>query len=70
MREQCLMFMLLLAESEHAEKDPLEITFRKDIVESYKPIGKSLFTLFCLINICLSLSDNANKIKTLNIETA
>ena len=25
---------------------------------------------FCLINICLSLSDNANKIKTLNIERA
>ena len=23
---------------------------------------------FCLINICLSLSDDANKIKTLNIE--
>ena len=32
------MFMLLLAASEHAEKDPLEIKFRKDIVESYKPI--------------------------------
>ena len=25
---------------------------------------------FCLINICLSLSDDANKIKTLNIERA
>mgnify|MGYP007094292401 CR=1 FL=1 len=24
--------------SEHAEKNPLEIKFRKDIVESYKPI--------------------------------
>ena len=46
MREQRLRFMLLLAESEHAEKDPLEIKFRKDIVESYKPIGESLFTLF------------------------
>ena len=25
---------------------------------------------FCLIDICLSLSDDANKIKTLNIERA
>ena len=25
---------------------------------------------FCLINICLSLSDDANKIQTLNIERA
>ena len=25
---------------------------------------------FCLINICLSLSDDANKVKTLNIERA
>ena len=25
---------------------------------------------FCVINICLSLSDDANKIKTLNIERA
>ena len=25
---------------------------------------------FCLINICLSLSDDANKMKTLNIERA
>ena len=25
---------------------------------------------FCLINICLSLCDDANKIKTLNIERA
>ena len=25
---------------------------------------------FCLINICLSLSDDANRIKTLNIERA
>ena len=30
--------MLLLAASEHAEKDSLEIKFRKGIVESYKPI--------------------------------
>jgi len=30
--------MLLLAASEHAEKDPLEIKFWKDIVESYKHI--------------------------------
>ena len=27
-----------------------------------------LFTFFSLINICLSLSDEANKIKSLNIE--
>ena len=32
------MFMLLLAASERAEKNPLKIKFRKDIVESYKPI--------------------------------
>ena len=38
MRKQCLMFMLLLAASECAEKKPLKIKFRKDIVESYKPI--------------------------------
>ena len=30
--------MLLLAASERAEKNPLKIKFRKDIVESYKPI--------------------------------
>ena len=36
MRIQCLMFMLLLAISERAEKYPLKIKFRK--VESYKPI--------------------------------
>ena len=38
MRKQCLMFMLLLAPSERAEKNPLKIKFRKDLVESYKPI--------------------------------
>ena len=38
MRKQCLMFMLLLAASERAEKNPLKIKFRKDIVETYKPI--------------------------------
>lgn len=32
------MFMLLLAASERAEKNPLKINFRKDIVESYQPI--------------------------------
>ena len=32
--------MLLLAASEHAEKNPLEIKFRKDIVESYN-IGRA-----------------------------
>ena len=30
--------MLLLAASERTEKNPLKIKFRKDIVESYKPI--------------------------------
>ena len=38
MRKQCLVFMILLAASERAEKNPLKIKFRKDIVESYKPI--------------------------------
>ena len=38
MRKQCLMFMLLLAASECAEINRLKIKFRKDIVESYKPI--------------------------------
>ena len=38
MRKQCLVFMLLLAASERTEKNPLNIKFRKDIVESYKPI--------------------------------
>ena len=38
MRKQCLMFMSLLAASERAEKNALKIKFRKDIVESYKPI--------------------------------
>ena len=38
MRKQCLVFMLLLAASERTEKNPLKIKFRKDIVESYKPI--------------------------------
>ena len=32
------MFMSLLAASERAEKNPLKIKFRKDVVESYKPI--------------------------------
>ena len=34
MRKQCLMFMLLLAAAVSAEKNPLKIKFRKDIVES------------------------------------
>ena len=38
MRKQYLMFMLLLAASEHTEKNPFKIKFQKDIVESYKPI--------------------------------
>ena len=41
MRKQCLIFMLLLAASERAEKNPLKIKFRKDIVESYKPIVRA-----------------------------
>ena len=41
MRKQCLMFTLLLAASERAEKNPLKIKFRKDIVESYKPIVRA-----------------------------
>ena len=40
-------------------------TFRK------QPAYRRIFVYtFCLINICLSLSDDANKIKTLNIEGA
>ena len=29
MRKQCIMFMLLLAASEHVEKNPLEVKFAK-----------------------------------------
>ena len=32
------LFMSLLAASARAEKNPLKIKFRKDVVESYKPI--------------------------------
>ena len=32
--------------------------------------GRIFVYTFCLITICLSLSDDANKIKTLNIERA
>ena len=32
--------------------------------------GRIFVYTFCLIKICLSLSDDANKIKTLNIERA
>ena len=32
--------------------------------------GRIFVYTFCLINLCLSLSDDANKIKTLNIERA
>ena len=38
MRKQCHMFMLFLAASERAEKNPFKIKFRKDIIESFKPI--------------------------------
>ena len=35
------------------------------------PSNRRIFVnTFCLINICLSLSDDANKMKTLNIERA
>ena len=39
MRKQCFLFMLLLPACERAEKNILKIKiFRKDIVESYKPV--------------------------------
>jgi len=38
MRKQCLIFMLFSAASERVEKSPLKMKFRKDVVESYKPI--------------------------------
>ena len=37
MRKQCLMFMLLLATSERAEKNPLKIKFRKTYCLSRAP---------------------------------
>ena len=37
------------------------------IIEKYRQIF--VYT-FCLINVCLSLSNDANKIKTLNVERA
>ena len=44
------------------------------ITESGLPVAQSYRRIFvytfCLINICLPLSDDANKIKTLNIERA
>ena len=41
------------------------------VVVAYKlPYRRIFVYTFCLINICLSLSDDANKIKTLNIERA
>ena len=39
-------------------------------VKTKVSIGESFVYTFCLINICLPLSDGANKIKTLNIERA
>ena len=36
----------------------------------YHPYRRIFVYTFCLMNICLSLSDDANKIKTLNIERA
>ena len=42
----------------------------KSTPKQLQVIGESLFTVFALINICLSLSVDANKIETLNIERA
>ena len=38
-------------------------------VKTKVSIGESFVCTFCLFNICLPLSDGANKIKTLNIES-
>ena len=46
---------------------------QRQIFNSYSGVipNRRIFVYtFCLINICLSLSDDANKIKTLNIERA
>ena len=58
MRKQCLMFMLLLAASERAEKNPLKIKFRKDIVESYKPIVWAEPRPISMLQNVSHLSDN------------
>ena len=42
----------------------------KSTPKQLQVIGESLLTLFALINICLSPSDDANKIGTLNIKRA
>ena len=44
----------------------VSIVLKKTVKED--AIGESLLTFFCLIIICLSLSDEANKITSLNIE--
>ena len=58
MRKQCLMFMLFLAASERAEKNPLKIKFRKDIVESYKPIVWAEPRPISMLQNVSHLSDN------------
>ena len=54
-------------------KDPSFIVFFSQENQNIKRLilYRRIFVYtFCLINICLSLSDEANKIKTLNIERA
>ena len=55
-------------------KGPAEF-FQEKKINKYKTPKPSFYRRifvynFCLINICLSLSDDANKVKTLNIERA
>ena len=52
------MFMLFLAASERAEKNPLKIKFRKDIVESYKPIVWAEPRPISMLQNVSHLSDN------------
>ena len=68
---------VLAAQSRHsrdlASKERVSLAFSARCVND--PAGdadyRRMFVYtFCLINICLSLSDDANKIKTLNIERA
>ena len=50
--------MLLLAASECTEKNPLEIKFRKYIVESYKPIVKTEPRPISMLQNVSNLSNN------------
>ena len=56
--KQCLLFMLLLAASERAEKNPLKIKLQKDIVESYKPIVWTEPRLISMLQNVSHLSNN------------